>query len=414
MRADAGSGFDFIDFQGDFETLTGMLPDPESCVVLVSDSAIRQTAPGKRLPSGDPYGSPHVIAVCDEDTFHEGTYLELTRAGCSGVIAQNSSRSTIERALRAVAVGLLFYPRRVLSRYVHDRVNAGAGSRRLSTREGEVLSLMAAGLSNKQISEQLGLSQQTVRWHVANLYAKTGIRGRVHLSAQARSNGAGTTSHGAAPATGLLPASNSALIFQEGLPVNRLSDLVDRWKGAVLLRCPAGLDDLVSCARKFEAPVVVIDSALVDQCGDAEFAAHARTSLGSRILVTVPHDIPVCRAIALLEAGCVGLISREVSPAGLRRAISAVQAGDMRIAWALLSGIVRHLVVANQQVSLSPREQAVVEQLAEGCTNKEIAARLFISVETLRWHIRNLYAKTGVRSRSELAALNEVRPGTAA
>jgi DNA-binding CsgD family transcriptional regulator len=54
--------------------------------------------------------------------------------------------------------------------------------------------------------------------------------------------------------------------------------------------------------------------------------------------------------------------------------------------------------------SLSPTEQRVVELVAEGLANKEIAARLFVSVATVKTHLQHVYAKVGVRSRAELAA----------
>jgi DNA-binding CsgD family transcriptional regulator len=59
----------------------------------------------------------------------------------------------------------------------------------LSRREREVLRLLAAGESNRQIARRLGLSPHTVERHVANLYRKIGARGRADATAYALRNG---------------------------------------------------------------------------------------------------------------------------------------------------------------------------------------------------------------------------------
>jgi DNA-binding CsgD family transcriptional regulator len=56
-------------------------------------------------------------------------------------------------------------------------------------------------------------------------------------------------------------------------------------------------------------------------------------------------------------------------------------------------------------IGLTPQEQAVVELVAGGLTNREAASHLFVSVKTVQYHLTRVYARLGVRSRSELAAL---------
>jgi DNA-binding CsgD family transcriptional regulator len=54
--------------------------------------------------------------------------------------------------------------------------------------------------------------------------------------------------------------------------------------------------------------------------------------------------------------------------------------------------------------SLTPRERQVAALAAEGSSNREIAAELFVTVKTVEWHLRHSYAKLGIESRDELAA----------
>jgi DNA-binding CsgD family transcriptional regulator len=55
-------------------------------------------------------------------------------------------------------------------------------------------------------------------------------------------------------------------------------------------------------------------------------------------------------------------------------------------------------------VSLSPRERQILELMIEGCVNKQIADRLSVSIHTVDFHLRSIYAKLEVNSRSEAVA----------
>ncbi|HHV20178.1 MAG TPA: hypothetical protein GXZ30_01350 [Propionibacterium sp.] len=60
---------------------------------------------------------------------------------------------------------------------------------------------------------------------------------------------------------------------------------------------------------------------------------------------------------------------------------------------------------ADSLTDLTPQEQAVVDLVLQGMTNREVAATLFISVKTVQYHLTRVYSRLGVRSRAELAAL---------
>jgi DNA-binding CsgD family transcriptional regulator len=57
------------------------------------------------------------------------------------------------------------------------------------------------------------------------------------------------------------------------------------------------------------------------------------------------------------------------------------------------------------QVSLTPQERQVALMVSDGLSNREVAAQLFLSTRTVDFHLRNVFRKTGVSSRVELAAL---------
>lgn len=65
-----------------------------------------------------------------------------------------------------------------------------------------------------------------------------------------------------------------------------------------------------------------------------------------------------------------------------------------------------HTVRVDRAVDeLTPQEEAVAALVAQGRTNRQVAAELFLSPKTVQYHLTRTYAKLGIRSRSELAAL---------
>jgi DNA-binding NarL/FixJ family response regulator len=62
---------------------------------------------------------------------------------------------------------------------------AGEGAARLTSREREILALLVAGKSNREIAEELVLGERTVARHIANMYEKAGVHGRAEITAYA-------------------------------------------------------------------------------------------------------------------------------------------------------------------------------------------------------------------------------------
>jgi DNA-binding NarL/FixJ family response regulator len=129
-------------------------------------------------------------------TFEEDEYIfGALSAGASGFLLKRSRPEELIAGIHTVAAGdALLSPsvtRRVVDS-VASRVAPGepaAGLEELTPREREVLELMAAGLSNREIAEELVVEESTVKTHVKRILMKLELRDRVHAVIYAYENG---------------------------------------------------------------------------------------------------------------------------------------------------------------------------------------------------------------------------------
>ncbi len=119
------------------------------------------------------------------------------RAGARGYLTKDASAEDIERAIRALAVGGTHLDATIQQRLVAAvidtpvpaRSDAATPAHDLSTREAEVLRLVASGFSNAEIAEALFVSNATVKTHINHILAKTGARDRAQAVRYAYENG---------------------------------------------------------------------------------------------------------------------------------------------------------------------------------------------------------------------------------
>jgi DNA-binding NarL/FixJ family response regulator len=110
-----------------------------------------------------------------------------------------------------------------------------------------------------------------------------------------------------------------------------------------------------------------------------------------------------------LKAGATGYLIKTVQPSKLLDAIIEIHNGGSPMNAHIARKVVSTFNEANinaEMEKLSAREKTIAELLAKGLRYKEISDRLFLSTETVRTHIRNIYQKLQVNSRTE--ALNKI------
>ena len=202
-----------------------------------------------------------------------------------------------------------------------------------------------------------------------------------------------------------------------------LARLVDRSPG---FRCvsshPSGEDALA--ALPHNPPDVVLMDINLPGMNGVECVRKVKDILAQTqvMMLTVYEDTDlIFRALA---AGATGYLLKQTPPGELLAAIADVHRGGSP----MTSHIARKIVASFQQPAapapapaetqtLSPREKEVLALLAQGFLYKEIADQLGVSYDTVHTHIRRIYEKLHVRSRTEAVALHlrhtvSPRPGT--
>lgn len=105
-----------------------------------------------------------------------------------------------------------------------------------------------------------------------------------------------------------------------------------------------------------------------------------------------------------LQAGASGYLLKQTSPAEILAAITDVQLGGAPMTNSIARKVVQYFQQrksSNETESLTKREYEILSEIAKGFQDKEIAGKLSLSILTVRTHIRNIYEKLHVRSRTE-------------
>ena len=154
--------------------------------------------------------------------------------------------------------------------------------------------------------------------------------------------------------------------------------------------------------RHYLPCVLIVDEDSLSKVDPILFARKAEYGRLVPVLVLVKDEYsPHC--VSLLRMGCRGFLRPESPHWQYRRAVEVVASGELWVPRLLLSQMCRDYLSANDPCKLTDREEEILALLAEGHKNREIAASLFISRETVRWHMRAIYTKLGIHDRQSAA-----------
>jgi DNA-binding NarL/FixJ family response regulator len=133
---------------------------------------------------------PEVKVVMLTASNDEAVLAAALDAGCAGFVTKAESLTTVISAIRGAAAGEAVITPSLLARLLPRLAQRGRGrSAELTKREYEVLRLIVEGKTNQEIANQLVLSRDTVRNHVASILAKLGVHSKLQAAAIAVQRG---------------------------------------------------------------------------------------------------------------------------------------------------------------------------------------------------------------------------------
>lgn len=132
----------------------------------------RLSAPDARICVFTQYLKPEVLQRC-------------LAAGADGFLVKDMLPEEFMRAVKTIAEGVSYVDPRVAGRILRRRSESHAASEELSLRELDIVRLITDGLSNKEISARLFLSEKTIKNHTSRIFAKFGVSARTQVAVYA-------------------------------------------------------------------------------------------------------------------------------------------------------------------------------------------------------------------------------------
>jgi DNA-binding NarL/FixJ family response regulator len=195
-----------------------------------------------------------------------------------------------------------------------------------------------------------------------------------------------------------------------------IAELIRNQPGFTVLAASADVEEALEKIRESKPDIVLLD-----------FGLENHDSLG--LTATIHGEVPEARIVVMglmplqedvadyVRAGASGFVMKDASFDGFIETIRVVAAGGEILPPALTNSlfaqIARNLPALKASLAeanrLTARERQVVDLLAEGLSNKEIAKRMHIAVHTVKSHVHNVLEKLALHSRLEVAAFSHGR-----
>ena len=170
-------------------------------------------------------------------------------------------------------------------------------------------------------------------------------------------------------------------------------------------------EEFIETFKYIHAHVVLMDINLPGKDGIAAVAQTKRIKPQVQFLMCTSYEEPE-KTFESLCAGATGYLLKNCTPEKLYQAVKEIHSGGSpmspQIARLVVSSFNKKQQTSEEYETLTDREKEILQLLQKGFQYKEIATKLFLSVETIRTYVRHIYEKLQVHTRTE--ALNKVFP----
>jgi DNA-binding NarL/FixJ family response regulator len=169
-------------------------------------------------------------------------------------------------------------------------------------------------------------------------------------------------------------------------------------------------DEAIALCAQHQPDLVLMDVLMPGLGGiEATRQIHQRHPHIKLLVLSAMQDDESVRA--MLENGAIGYVLKDSLARDLPATIRAAYSGNMVFSQAITHRLLNQATAIPRDFNLTEREMEVLRLMAEGLNNGELAARLFISQSTVKFHVVNILDKMGVQTRPEaivLAAKNNL------
>jgi DNA-binding NarL/FixJ family response regulator len=160
--------------------------------------------------------------------------------------------------------------------------------------------------------------------------------------------------------------------------------------------------EALALARAVRPDVILMDLRMPEMNGVTAIAALREGGVAARVLVLTTYDTD-SDVLPAIEAGATGYLLKDAPRDELFRAVRAAARGEAVLSPSVATRLIGQLRSPAKE-PLSQRELEVIGLIAQGSTNREAAAQLFISEATVKTHLLHIYAKLGVNDRAAAVA----------
>lgn len=167
--------------------------------------------------------------------------------------------------------------------------------------------------------------------------------------------------------------------------------------------------DALQKAHELKPDVILMDLMMPVMDGIAAIGI-LRRDLPDIEVIALTSVLEDAAVFSAMRAGATGYLLKDTEAEELCRAIKAAAAGQVQLSPQAAARLLREVPAPDSPEKLTERETEVLRLLAQGLSNKEIAAALTIGEKTVKTHVSNILAKLGVVSRTQ-AALYAARIG---
>ncbi|MDQ1472927.1 MAG: two-component system, NarL family, nitrate/nitrite response regulator NarL [Bryobacterales bacterium] len=215
--------------------------------------------------------------------------------------------------------------------------------------------------------------------------------------------------------TAIVPSIRIVIIDDNSMFRDGLSNLLDAQPDFEVISSADTAPVAVEQIRKGRPDIVVLGWPASSPNSQKIYSAIQDAKLASRVIMLVSGETRE-DFVEAVKQGCCGIVPKQTSTELLLKSIRKVHAGEFWLDRVSTAEVIRRLAkkggnngpssrlgVRDQSTALSQREREIVVLVAQGFKNKEMAERMFISEQTVKNHLHNIFDKLGVSDRLELA-----------